>query len=54
MAYYAEKFKHLSRFYTLPLDEKWMPEIREWPPRRHPFDGGPIIHQGFCCPGREG
>jgi len=23
MANYAEKFKHLSRFYTLPLDEKW-------------------------------
>ena len=23
MTDYAEKFKHLSRFYTLPLDEKW-------------------------------
>jgi len=23
MAEYAEKFKHLSRFYTMPLDEEW-------------------------------
>ena len=23
MTDYAEKFKHLSRFYTLPLDEEW-------------------------------
>ena len=23
MTEYAEKFKHLSRFYTLPLDEEW-------------------------------
>jgi len=23
MAEYAEKFKHLSHFYTLPLDEEW-------------------------------
>jgi len=23
VANYAEKFKHLTRFYTLPLDEEW-------------------------------
>jgi len=23
VAEYAEKFKHLSRFYTMPLDEEW-------------------------------
>ena len=23
MAEYAEKFKHLSRFYNMPLDEEW-------------------------------
>jgi len=23
MAKYAEKFKHLSHFYTMPLDEEW-------------------------------
>jgi len=23
MTKYAEKFKHLSHFYTLPLDEEW-------------------------------
>ena len=23
MIEYAEKFKHLSRFYTLPFDDKW-------------------------------
>jgi len=23
VAEYAEKFKHLNRFYTLPLDEEW-------------------------------
>jgi len=23
MAEYAEKFKHVSRFYTMPLDEEW-------------------------------
>ena len=28
---YAEKFKHLSRFYTLPLDEEW---------RCHKFENG--------------
>jgi len=23
VAEYAEKFKHLSNFYTMPLDEEW-------------------------------
>ncbi|XP_027932049.1 uncharacterized protein LOC114187858 [Vigna unguiculata] len=29
VADYAEKFKHLSRFYTLPLDEEWRCRIFE-------------------------
>jgi len=31
VAEYAERFKHLSRFYTLPLDEEW---------RCHKFENG--------------
>jgi len=31
-----------------------MSEVRERPPWRPPFDGGPTIHQGFCRLGGEG
>jgi len=31
-----------------------MPQVREWSSQRYSLDGGPIIHQGFCCSSGEG